>query len=81
MAEGGSLLGRGCLVLAAILAAPFVLVGLIALGGLALGAFTVSLPFLFVLAVIAVGVAALALVISFAVRRRRDANPDGVEAS
>ena len=50
-------------------ATPFLVVGAIALAGVAFGAFTVTLPFLFILAAVATGLAAVGLLVAFAGRR------------
>lgn len=68
MTERKSWLGRGCLVLALVAVTPFLAVAIIAVAGIALGAFTVSLPFLFLLALIALAVAAVSLLVMFVVR-------------
>ncbi len=83
MAERSSCLGRGCLALALVVVTPFIAVGLVALAGIALGAFTVSLPFLFVLALVALAVAVGALLVLFAVRRlaRRRERNEGIQDS
>jgi hypothetical protein len=76
----GHWLGRGCLLLIMVVATPFVLIALIVLAGLALGAFTVSLPFLFVAGLIAGGIAGVGLGGTLAIRRimaQRKQDSDG----
>jgi hypothetical protein len=64
----GKWLGRGCLALALIVITPFVLIGVIALAGIALGAFTLSLPVLLVLGLAALVLAAVTLLVALGVR-------------
>lgn len=63
------------MLLALIVASPFLIIGAIVLAGLAVGAFTVSLPFLLVLGAIAVVAAAVAgagvLIVRMILDRRR----------
>ena len=66
--------GRGLAL--AVAATPFLVVGAIALAGIAFGAFTVTLPFLFVLAIVATGLAAVGLLVAFAGRRIAGRRPD-----
>jgi hypothetical protein len=68
MDERKSWLGRGCLALALLVMTPFLVVAIIALAGIGIGAFTMSLPFLFLLGVIALGVAAITLLVTFVIR-------------